>query len=423
MSTPCRFCYQFHPVGQGLFASGAIYNERDPEPSFQWVYDCGTSSSPALINDAIGRLYDRSETRKRLDLVAISHFDHDHISGLCQLISKFEVGTLLLPYMPLEQRLRQAFEEGLTPTDEVMGFFINPVNYLRLLRDDGLQNVLFVRPSGRQGPPFQGESQDVPDFDESGDITFTAEEPTEDVWDNLPSESTLKRSVEFLKRDGAIRVGGVWEFVPYNIEPEEVISEGFRQAVIEKRDQLLSAGDRNQALRELKGLYDDEFGDSSQERNIISLFLYAGPIYSAWPITVLHCCKPNLCFRHIFWNDEVCGYNFCNAKEYHEKCSILYSGDGYLDTPERLTELSNFLMQQRMDRIGVFQVMHHGAQKNWHEGVASTINPRFSIFSSNPERKGWGHPHAAVLRDFWRYGPVQVDKIQGAEFDGWIGHK
>jgi hypothetical protein len=57
--------------------------------------------------------------------------------------------------------------------------------------------------------------------------------------------------------------------------------------------------------------------------------------------------------------------------------------------------------------------MHHGAEDNWHKGVAARITPLFSVFSSDPEHKKYKHPHAPVLRDFWRYGAVQVDKRTG----------
>ena len=53
--------------------------------------------------------------------------------------------------------------------------------------------------------------------------------------------------------------------------------------------------------------------------------------------------------------------------------------------------------------------MHHGAEGNWHEGVAAALAPAASLFSSDPANKKLGHPHAPVLRDFWPYCPVQVD--------------
>jgi beta-lactamase superfamily II metal-dependent hydrolase len=75
---------------------------------------------------------------------------------------------------------------------------------------------------------------------------------------------------------------------------------------------------------------------------------------------------------------------------------------------------------RRIFWIGVFQVMHHGAEGNWHQGVAKSISPIFSVFSSDPERRRWKHPHASVLRDFWAYRAVQIDKVSGFSIDGFV---
>ena len=58
-------------------------------------------------------------------------------------------------------------------------------------------------------------------------------------------------------------------------------------------------------------------------------------------------------------------------------------------------------------------MMHHGAEPNWHKGVAAAFSPIFSVFCSDPMHRKLGHPHAPVLRDFWPYGPTQVDKVDG----------
>src|ERR1039457_465315 len=140
MTDHCRFSYDFHPVGQGLFASGALFANPDfaarpitPQWSgccFQWVYDCGTSSSQTQLRQRILELPLYGERRDRLGLVTISHFDNDHVSGIPTLLSNFAVDTLLLPYIPLWKRLLLAFKEGVGPGDEPMGFFVNPAAYL-----------------------------------------------------------------------------------------------------------------------------------------------------------------------------------------------------------------------------------------------------------------------------------------------------
>ena len=42
---------EFWNVGQGLFSSGRI--QMGYSPAFHWVYDCGTSSSPKLLQNAV----------------------------------------------------------------------------------------------------------------------------------------------------------------------------------------------------------------------------------------------------------------------------------------------------------------------------------------------------------------------------------
>ena len=73
-----------------------------------------------------------------------------------------------------------------------------------------------------------------------------------------------------------------------------------------------------------------------------------------------------------------------------------------------------------MQRAKVFQVMHHGAENNWHSGIAAKLAPSASIFSSNPAHKKYRHPHAQVLRDFWSHFPIQVDKEIGFHLVGLV---
>ena len=49
-----QFWYQFHAVGQGLFASGHL-REHEHNRQFHWVFDCGTSSRRAYVQREIAR--------------------------------------------------------------------------------------------------------------------------------------------------------------------------------------------------------------------------------------------------------------------------------------------------------------------------------------------------------------------------------
>ena len=420
-----EFHYHFFPVGQGLFSFGWLrrWEDRPPSRRLLWVYDCGTSSSPGLVKNAIEALAAWTRQSNHIDLLVLSHFDRDHISGVCDLIRRFRIGTLLLPYMHLARRLMVAFAEDVAAADPLMAFFVNPVAYLTEIEGPGIERIVFVPPSGDEGPPLgEGVPLDEP-FLEDGPSPLVFR--TDDAVD--PERGTLigassRANVSFLLPGQAITAKRVWEFVPYNDDVQEKIPGSFVSQVQAFRKHLLATSsdqERNEALGELRAIYDGQFGDSAKDRNAISLFLYSGPMRAGWHHVGLN--LKSAC-RHLpYWSD------FCGTETFYElprnrpQPSLLYTGDGYLDTTNKLKRLLKYLAQERVDLTGLLQVMHHGAESNWHEGVAAAISPLCSVFSSDPAHQKLRHPHATVLRDFWPYGPIRVDKDSGFEFAGILG--
>jgi len=439
MSLPDQFFYHFFPVGQGLFAAGLMHRTGEERPRFLWVYDCGTSSGKHLIERSISNLGECIKNRKRIDLLVLSHFDHDHISGVCSLLQEFKVGTLMLPYMSLAQRLIVAFEEDSgEPDDQLTEFYLNPVAYLLSNKNEGIERILFVSPSDNDGPddndgPRHRNDPQESRSDNGAEIDFESDRPNDEDKIGLMSQLSSpenKTSVEFLKQGSSIIVRShSWEFIPYNDDPKKLIPDDFEHKVNVERANLLSANDRGarkEALKNLKQAYDQHFGSGSEERNLISLFLYSGPIYSSWKDYSLVCdCSGTL--RSPLWWSYVrsvkwlyCNFIAPRDDKMRSRCSILYSGDGYLDSKDRLQKLFQYMGGRRMQKTGVFQVMHHGAETNWHKGVAAAIAPLFSVFSSDPFRRNLKHPHAAVLQDFWPYGAVRVDKEVGFSVHGFL---
>ena len=433
MSVQYRFVYEFYAVGQGLFSSGAIRREAETT-RFLWVYDCGTSSKEELVDRGIGELKVLAGTRKRIDLLVLSHFDHDHISGVTRLLREFEIGTLMLPYMSLAQRLVLAFEEDSGDVnDPLVEFYLNPAEFLQLQSTLGIDRILFVLPSGNEGPAYPGETPDSkgPGSDSEIQLEYLPYKPNEsddiELLQQAAPQNVRTAQIHFLAPGSRLTLSQrLWEFIPYNDDQQEAITVDFRNDVEAVKSALLSAktkSDRDESLKRLKKAYDVHFGAGSEERNVISLFLYSGPIYRSWRKCALVDGTPWLAKQtsrlHVMLLRGMLSRIFGDPSvdSSRARCSILYSGDGYLDTNDRLQRLIKYLNSARVKRVGVFQVMHHGAEANWHQGVAAAIAPLFSIFSSDPNRRKWKHPHALVLRDFWPHGPIQVDK--DAEFSAF----
>lgn len=387
----------FHGVGQGLFSTGCLRCRPAFGRPFYWVYDCGTSSKQKLLKRALD-LYEldyHSEPlqSREIDLVTISHFDNDHISGLVSLLGRFRVRTLLLPYARLEKRLAAAIAGGVDSQQPEMQLFLNPVAYLTAVPSARIGQFVFVpggngeRPSDDQDEPLDRPPEgDWKLEGEFGDGPSERDDPIGDFASLSESGRAAGSAVRMLRPGGRLRMRALWEFVPYNdadVQPPR--SKVFETNVMSKGRDLL-AGHSNakcqEALKKLKSIYDLEFGSDSISRNVISLFLYTGPIVSRRNIQI----------------------------------STLYTGDGFLDTLKKLSTLKKFMGVPRMKRIRVLQVMHHGAEKNWHAGVAKSIAPELSVFSCNPDDDRYNHPHPLVFRDFCQYNPVLVDTRKGFSY-------
>jgi len=421
LTSKIKFDYSFYPVGQGLFSSGILYEEDQFIPRFVWVYDCGTLSRQHLITRSISSFKNQISNHNKIDLLVLSHFDKDHISGVLKLLDEFSVETLLLPYIPQWQRLLIAFKQGISPNEDIINFFINPTSYLHN-KNDKISTAIYVLPTGEKAIPSSNRNVDI---DKDLGLIFK-----EMMLDDKEEDASLQSSnsstkVTYLQQGSDLLLPGLWEFVPYNDQEfEPSCNAKFLKAVINESSNLLTScdlNDRKRALDKIKKTYDDQFGSFSYRRNIISLFLYGGPIYNTWKKTglcrgTIHQCRNqyNNCCQLLPEFCENCGDDYCQST----KCSILYTGDGYLHNSSRLYNLIEHIGKPRIGNVGVFQVMHHGAEGNWHAGLAQKVDPVVSIFSSDPGNRKYKHPHAPVLRDFWLNCPVQVDNNNGAFISG-----
>lgn len=412
---PIHCSLTFHPVGQGLFSSGCIRPWHE-QPQFRWVYDCGTVSRKSLLTEAIGKLnWAPAGPRPKLDLVIISHFDRDHVNGLLTLLDTFDVGTLLLPYAHLWERLLIAFGRGVT-AGRLLEFYLHPLAFLSREYQGRIDQLAWVPSSSgdenqasplEPEPTFEGQPPSPLHIDvERGDNRDDSEGISKDMpqrGDGKPIPAVV------LRRGGRLVASNAWEFVPYNEPPKKRVPRRFQSAVDKHRNLLLSgnAKIKLQSLSCLKALYDRQFGTSSAHRNVISLFVYCGPLS-----------RRTLC--HSTSCTHVCHAKqtrvFCHGRS-SNRCGILYTGDGFLDTRARLTRMRTFFGDDRIGRVFCMQVMHHGARSNWHEGMADTIQPAVSVFSADPDRRSTRHPHAQVLKDFMNYTPCIADKETKVEIE------
>lgn len=384
---------------------------------FTWIYDCGSVTAAAQVKSELNDLRNARNaapgSKPQLDFVALSHFDADHISGLVHLLGLFEVKMILLPFLQLWQRFWIAASSDDLDTD-FLRFLVDPVGYLRGVDGGGEARIVFVPPSEDGPPPAPDTGPPEGPRGEFDDRPIKLRLETDRIpylVDGEIPDLTGQRlsAADFLKVGSVFDIDGIWEFVPYNdAHQAERCPAGFPATVEPLIKTLLAAGnpaDRKAAQDNLKAHYDKTFGASAYRRNIISLFLYGGPVL-----------KPAKAYFKT--GETLLGYMAWHHKPHRSRLSathfsVLFTGDGSLNSAPRRTAFENFFTPYgRLDKASVFQVMHHGASGNSSPEVAALVAPRASIFCSDPSN-GQKHPDADVLRQFWPYNCIQVDDAIG----------
>ena len=406
--------YNFHPVGQGVFSSGMLAPEDGSNQRFWWVFDCGThlKRHHARRDEEIETLATMvggasAGRRPRIDLVFISHFDKDHVNGLLKLLERFDVARLVLPFIPLYERLLIAFPTtSEQPPHPWQLFITSPADYIQ--RSEGLQvdRLTVVPPSGSEGPRSDIDGDPRPWEDDLVEIVPPPSELPEEIsaLDNLGGAGIR---IEWLAQGASLKVGNVWEFVPYNDTSTVVRATlPFRQHAKHLADQMISAtceDTRKEIKNKIVEWYGMHHGTTAPEKNLISLFVYGGPLFKPKRLELgrlSHRSPPE------YLLDDVHHYAYWSPFCPHTQDithAILYTGDGFLKKPEQLSHMLGYFGTGRTEQPKVVQVTHHGSRSSWHQGVADALAPTFSIFCAYKDGL-YFHPHDDVWNDFEVYG-------------------
>ncbi|AVP98235.1 hypothetical protein C7S18_13990 [Ahniella affigens] len=440
---------RFHGVGQGLFVSGEILalpedrhdREDGSRRSFSWVYDCGTSSGQQLLQERIleywgtrpskilsagcgcstvGDLFGRFGSRRDggksniINLLMISHFDQDHISGIVALVKGRRVDLLVLPYLHTFEKLTLLAILGEGDQSEVARFIEDPATYLRQTADADVGQVLYVlgqddddrepldgeRFGLRRGwePPANRDALD-PDFEAA----------------NRPWGANANQA-KYLRSGTGIKLGRLWQFAPYNDSRLQARAQPSftRQAktLADDFQRRKTANEKKSVLRDLKDLYDATFGASAIARNIISLFVLGETNsikHNEWQM-LLTAIEETSRFRRLQCMPHI------HPEQQPSAFSLLLCGDGYLNNIDRIQALESALGADRLQSLTLFQVMHHGARSNWCPELVQHITPEYALFSSDPNHMGLGHPHPEVVRSFWDRSCQRIDKSRSVQF-------
>ena len=342
----------FYPVGFGAFYTEK--HESDDGTTMTIVYDCGTSSQQTLLEKAIKEQFPKPNMV--IDILFISHFHKDHISGIPFLKQYCRIKKVVIPYIPKEDRALFAYSNSELESYEQLvmdteAYFGGDTKILRIASEQ-----------------FEGRQ-------------------------NNDHEEIFRSGV---KLPVGLPISSDWFFIPFNYDYQEQISilkdklreKGVNYESLANTDYIL---DRYEEIREVyTSLY------SGDKQNEISLAVFSGTDSNWWGM---------LCYRKrdVFY--VRCCFNL----------NCLYLGDASLKKATFISCLNKRLNEcMRRVEIGIIQVPHHGSVRNFD---AAILMPGvLSIISCNFRK--YELPSASVLRDIIEAGayPIAVTEKPNSIF-------
>ncbi|MGE4243139.1 hypothetical protein, partial [Ramlibacter sp.] len=369
-----------------------------------WAYDCGSkrpTQVKAMVHRFAGELSSVASDADPIKLLAISHFDDDHVHGVEALLQERRVEHLALPYMPLRQSLFNATgRAGGAMSSTTAAFQFDPPAWL-LARGLGerVDQIVLVRGGSDAA---DGDSQVMFPEPPLPDRGVRAEEGAAANFRLLNSEPDGP-AIHLQSHSNSVKLVNQLplEFVFFNstlpneVAPSSGLSLDVVRAALQKLLQGLgiNSGGRlpTRVWRPaLRSFYDRHFGATGPARNNISLCMMIRPQSRSWnffPCSSEAGCVPA------------------------SRQTLLLTGDLAMSSSEISAMKSHF--GPRWDELAVVQVPHHGSKHSWVKGNAASIGP-VAFVQCIPDTCRLGrHPHASVSADLSAHPVFAADYQRG----------
>jgi hypothetical protein len=413
-----------HPVGQGFCHSGLLgMSQQRPLSEIQpsdfggeallYFYDCGSIPKHQQDRDEAIKVAVAEHEGMMIDLLYISHFHYDHVSGLKKLLDPVDglrVDTVVLPLVDAHERI-VLFARSLHEADaEDLGAF-----YSRLVSDPvgaivalcNPRQIILVGqsedrpPDDEPLPPVEPEGPAISGRRPEGDFGFTWR-----VIGHMPSRSTTVDSTTIFEIDDDTEIEVIaqaapivpitWRFRPYvssDIGGIDVVLNKLANLLKISRvdvDELIEDKDQ---LSELIVEYPTELRDAykmaSKNLNLTSLCLYSGPVQSADSD------------GRVYWQMRVGEANFVywhGMPSDGARTAWLGTGDSEIKTRDSATKFINHFADIK-DTVETLTLPHHGSDNNLGLSVLNKIAPSKCIAAAAWVRKSWKHPGHYVVQN------------------------
>lgn len=333
VTTLIDFLRYLRPVGQGAFYTEVF--KKDDGTLFTVVYDCGTETDSSILEAQIDEF---KKEITQIDLLFISHFHKDHISGLDKLLEDISVIKTVIPMLPAHimtlarvQNLLQCKEEALAADAIIKELYLSDKTPKRFGK------VIVVEPFDYSDLSDEEKGNGLGERAKSGSCI----DGFESLWEYVPFNSVSipdQQAIDFMK--GLKDIAGALDN-DGNLHVTKII-RGFRTKVMALYKDVMKGADEN---------------------------LYTMTVESRPSGSLAKGSDPSVV----------------------REARCLYTGD--FDSVGNDSLWNRFTMVYDYPSIGTVQIPHHGSKRNWRQEFLEGAPRRF--FISVGTTNTYHHP------DFW----------------------
>lgn len=364
------------------------------------VYDCGSGRGlkpRAALLSAVDRMLDDIPHGSTIDLLAISHFDRDHINGLehfAEMLRErsIDVKRVWAPILSKIEALYAITRSGLNgiELEPYAAFLGDPAGILSEFFPDSDVSLIPVATEPVPLPP-------APEIDENDTAQDLSDETV------VLGRAAAGRGL-VAQRSSAASTEVLWELQPYVIPSVLIGASAVHKTLVSHLNKPVESC----TLAELIALANDaslsgvfhaavrahHFGRSTAVRtssarsgpNLSSLCLYSGPA------SPYEWCRARGGWQPIS----------ANPRAIPGAPSWLGTGDAGLLRTEDVDGLRTVLTPHRLDRVGITSAPHHGSHLDSAAPLWDALPNvrRVTIEAHNANGgKGNAHPHTQVLNE------------------------
>jgi hypothetical protein len=359
--------FNFRPVGQGGFFTA--YFKKNNEQVLNMVYDCGTVSAGPHLMDQLGDArYHLRQTggKQTIDMLVLSHFDEDHISGVRELLLNVKCRLLVIPFMTIFERL-SVYAKKDAKAEWHRQLLVNPGAFFRD-NDFDIDRIVMVDGNGEVfNDNFVAPILPL----EPGSIPTGVPMPPRRLEDDV---LTFDDQVVYMRLPFELEARDLGFFFKFYIQPfADALLTAFRREVI--------AGLPNINVQDLfedkyrlaiKGIYHRVFGNINKTSLCLSIRR------KSWSF-IRYDDEPNMLFNYG-----------------PRQTGLLLTGDSFLKSPANRRDFLAYYQQEIRDTV-LFQIPHHGSAAN-SELIRGSGLWDFGLFVMQHGHGRAKHPAPAVRR-------------------------